>query len=258
MKKLKRIIFILIAAVVALVIVVVVGRNLLIRLSVPTAVRSATGFDASVGGIDVGLFSSHVQIRNLMVKNPDDFPEKRMLNAPEIYVEYKLGSMLGSRREFPHMKLQVQEVVVVKLASGESNLARMQKAVAGEESKEESSGPTSENHIGKLDLRIGKVILVDYTKAKDGKPSTREYVLNFQNSYENISDKDTTRLVMLVALQSAGLKLGDLNLGALQKQLGDIGGVGKQLTSSLTNTSEELFKGLGGLFQSGTNKPKSK
>lgn len=258
MKKIKKIILILVAAVVALVFVVVLGRNLVIRLSVPTAVRSATGFDASVGGVDVGLFSSHVHIRDLVVKNPDDFPEKRMLDAPEIFVDYKLGSMMGSRREFSHMKLHVNEVVVVKLASGESNLARMQKAVAGEETKEESSGSKAENHIGKLELRIGKVLLVDYTKAQNGKPNTREYVLNFQNTYENLSDKDITRLVMLVALQSAGLKLGDLNLGALQKQLGDIGGVGKQLTSSLTNTSEELRKSLGGLFSSSTNKPKQK
>jgi hypothetical protein len=247
MSKLQKAILLLVVAVVALVVVVLLGLNMIVRTSVSPAVRTLTGFDASVGDVDVRLFSSKIAIKNLKVTNPSDFAEKRLLDAPEIYVEYKLGSLMSSRREFPVMRLNVAEVVYVKNEKGESNVKRINDATS------KSKGPGAAHHYGTFEYTIGKVILMDYTKMIGGKPLTRELVLNLHQIVHDVSDDEMKRLVMLPGLQAFAGKIGDITPATLQKGLTNVTGTAGSVASKLTEAAAEAAKGIGGLFQSKTN-----
>jgi len=260
MTKLRKIILVLAAAVVALVVVVIFGRNLIIKSSVPPAVKAVTGFDASLADVDVGLFSSKIAIKELKVTNPDDFTEKRMLHAPEIYLEYKLGSMMSNRREFPVLRLNVSEVVVVKTEKGESNVKRIMEA------KPKSEGPSAANHFGEADVTIGKVVLIDFSKMVRGKPLTVEYTLNFHQKFTDVADDDLKKLVMLPALKSFAGKIQDIKPETLEKGMKNVVNVGMGVAtntlatgmgpaSNVTGKVTEAFKGLDGLFGSKTNAP---
>lgn len=248
MRKLKRIILILVGAVVLLIVVVILGRNMIIKSSVPPAVKKITGFEASIGDIDVGLLSSKVGLKDLKVMNPSDFGEKMMLDAPEIYVEYKLPTMMSQRREFPVIRLNIQQVVVVKNEKGESNVARIM------EFKPKSEGPSAENFFGTLDLTLGTVRYVDYSKMHDGKPFTKDLTLNFHRTYHDLLDSDLKKVVMFETLKMLPVKLGDITPESIQKQLGSVTGIGLGLATNVTGKAVETFKGLGGLFGSKTNK----
>lgn len=249
MSKIQKTILILVVAVVALAVIVILGLNLIVKTSVSPAVRTLTGFDASVGDVDVGLFSSKIAIKNLKVTNPNDFAEKRMLDAPEIYVEYRLGSLMSDRREFPVIRLNVAEVVYVKNEKGESNVKRINDATP------KSKGPSAASHFGTLEYTIGKVILMDYSKMIGGKPLTQEMTLNLHQTVHDVSDDELKRLVMLPGLQAFAGRIGDITPASLQKGLSNVAGAGASVATNLTSAAAETVKGIGGLFQSKTNAP---
>lgn len=254
MGKHKKIALILLGALVGLALLVLVGRNVIITLSVSPAVRSLTGFDAEVGHVNAGVFSSRISILALKVFNPSDFAEKRMLDAPEIHIEYKLFTMMSKRREFPVIRVRVAEVVVVKNERGESNVARIMASTP----KSGSSGGKklgAENHFGQLDLSLGKVILVDYSKMVGGKPLTKETTLNFHGTYHDLSDADLKKVVMWETLKFLPSKLGDITPDAIQKELGTVASGALGIGTNVTSAAAEAVKGLGGLFHSKTNAP---
>ncbi|MSR64228.1 MAG: hypothetical protein EXS18_00415 [Verrucomicrobiae bacterium] len=194
MVTLRKIVLILIGALVALVFVVLIGRIVIIRMSVLPMVRSLTGCDASVGRVSVGTFSSYIVIQDLKIINPSDFVEKRLLNAPEIYIEYKLTSLLSSHMKFPKIRLKIEEVVVVKNEKGESNLAR---SMASKSKSEGRGGVASTGtFFGEVDLSLGRVIHIDYSKVSGGKPLTKETTLNYHFTYRDLSDSDLKKIVM--------------------------------------------------------------
>lgn len=252
MSKIKKVVLVLVCAVVAAFVVLLLGRNVIIKTSVPPAVRSITGFDVSLGEIDVGLFSSQITIKDLKVTNPDDFGEKRMLEAPEIHVEYKPLSMMSDRREFPRIRLNLAEVVVVKNEKGESNVKRIMEA------KPKSEGPSAAYHIGQLDLTLGKVVYVDYSKMVNGKPLTRELTLNLHGTYHNLSDTEMKKVVFMETLKNLPIKLPDISPQDLQKDLQVVGRVGMGVATNAAGRAVETIKGFGGLFGPKTNAVSSK
>ena len=253
MSKLRKIVLILIGAVVTLVLVVLIGRNIIIKTSVSPMVRSLTGFDASVGGVSVGVFSSKIAIQGLKMTNPSDFAEKRMLDAPEIYVEYKLPSMLSRTREFPKIRLKIAEVVVVKNEKGESNVAR----IMAVKPKSEGGGGSSSagNHFGELDLSLGSVIMIDYSRMNGGRPLTIDRTLNYHCTYHNLSGNNLKKVVMLETLKYLPGKLADITPDSIQRELGGVVSASLGVSTNVTGAAIDAAKGLGGMLQSRTSAP---
>jgi hypothetical protein len=157
--------------------------------------------------------------------------------------------MMSDRREFPMIRLNVAEVVVVKNQKGESNVKRIMDA------KPKSEGPSAANHFDTLELTFGKVIYVDYSKMSGGKPWTQEITLNFRGTFHNLTDADLKKVVMLQTLRALPGKLGDITPDSLEKGLKDVTGAGMSVATNVTGKAVETVKGLGGLFQSKTNAP---
>jgi hypothetical protein len=172
-----------------------------------------------------------------------------MLDAPEVYVEYKLGSMLSKRREFPVIRLNVAEVVYVMNAKGESNVKRITDVMP------KSDGRRAVNHFGTLDLTVGKVVLMDYSKMIGGKPFTQEMTLNYRQKFHNVSDDELKRLVMLPGLKAFAGKIGDITPALLEK---GVKGVVSTGVGTVTNVAGTVRRNLGSLFQAKTNAPVKK
>ena len=64
-----------------------VAKNQIIKVAVVQAVHMATGFDMSVGKIDVGLFNQSVEIKDLRLYNPSDFPDREAFDIRRVYVK---------------------------------------------------------------------------------------------------------------------------------------------------------------------------
>jgi hypothetical protein len=164
---------------------------------------------------------------------------------PELFIDYRLGSMLHGAPHINKMLINIQELVVIKTAKGDSNAAKLKGMVSSGGSTSSSSSSASSGgakyQLDLLTVHIGTVSLKDYSR---GKPIERDYAINRDVTFKDISDStDISRLVMLTILN--------------QVPLPDIGVTASDLKNSLggvENTAGQAVKGaansLGGLLNS--------
>jgi hypothetical protein len=238
MKKLLAMIF---AALVLLVVVLFFARNFIARESVEYGAKKLTGFPLEIGSVNVGVFSSKVDVHDLKLMNPPEYQEKMFVDMPELYVDYRLRSMLSGAPHINDMLINIKQLVIVKTAKGESNAMKLKGVVSGGSPKS-----SAKYQVDQLRVQIGTVTIKDYSHAR---PSERTLTLNLHRTYNNISDStDITRLVLLtiagsIPLPDIGIKPEDLkkNLsdatteaGKALKGAGDaVGGFFDGITKSL-------------------------
>ena len=215
----------------AIVLVVIIalffGKNMIIKTSVTTGVKAMTGLKLSIRSMNVGVFKSLIGINELQLYNPSGFKDKLMMDLPEIYVDYNLGAIMGGKAHLEEVRLNLKEFIVVKNEAGELNLdsLRVVKETEGEEAEKDDSKKEKTEmpdiQIDLLALKIGKVIYKDYSKG--GSPKVREFNVNIDERYENITDPQSfVRLIIVKALKNTTIaSLANFNIGKLQKGLTD-------------------------------------
>jgi len=235
---------------VVLVVVVILGRNVIARVSVEYGAKKMTGFPLEIGSVNVGLLNGKLDVRNLKLMNPPDFEEKMFVDLPEFRMDYRLGSMLAGAPHINDMLVNLKQIVVVKNAKGESNVQRL-KGVASPSSgtgsktaKTESTKKTS-YRVDQLRVHIGTVTIKDYSK---GKLSERNIPLNVDATYKDITDStDITRLVLMTMMSQVHLPDIGINMNELKQNLS---GVTDSAGKALQGASQELEKSTKGFFNS--------
>ena len=160
----KKLLWMVPAGLIALLVVLFFSRNFIARVSVEVGARKATGFPLKIGSVDVGLFSSKVDVRNLTLMNPPDYQEKMFVDMPELFVDYQLGSFFSGVPHINDMLINIKQLVVVKTASGESNAMKLKGVVS-------SGGGSSKYRIDKLRIHVGTVTVKDYSRPNAMCPS---------------------------------------------------------------------------------------
>ena len=210
--------------VVALV-VLVLARNIVIKAAAEIGVRAVTGMPLSIGKFDLGLSKTLVDIENLVVKNPSGFHDTTLVDIPKILVDYNLSDILKGKVHLENIEFNMQQFTVVKNEKGELNLDRL-KALQGTQkapaktTRQEPKAPAKAMpiQIDMMRLKIGKVVYVDYSS---GSPSTKEFPINLDQSYQNITDLNSVvRLIVLKAMMSSGISnLVNFDIGGLEGTL---------------------------------------
>ncbi|OGX11070.1 MAG: hypothetical protein A2351_08375 [Omnitrophica bacterium RIFOXYB12_FULL_50_7] len=229
---------------VKLVVLLIVGlvvlglaRNVVVKAMAENGVRAVTGMPLSIGQLDLNLSKTLVDIEALVVKNPSGFHDTVLVDIPKILVDYNFADILKGNVHLENSEFDIKQFTVVKNEKGELNLDRLkalqgtQKASAhAQATKQEPKAPAKALPI-KIDmmrLKIGKVVYMDYS---GGKLSTREFRINLDQSFQNITDLNSVvRLIVLKAMMSSGIS----NLVNF-----DIGGLEGTLTGAF-NTSTKL------------------
>jgi hypothetical protein len=242
-------------------------RNAIARSAAETAVTRATGFPLEIGSFDLGLFDSRVEIRDLRLRNPGGFEDPRFLHAPRIVADVEAASVLSDRFHAEEIVLRVKEVVVVRNAAGETNLDRL-KALGGD-GKGEAPPPEEEPAAGKekefrwkcdrLRLSLGKVIYLDYTKAKEGKPREEVWDLGIDKEFRNLTSPDQiVRVLVLEVVTNSPVQLLKAGVAGLRAGLeGVADGAGRALKGAgkaVQGAVEGIGDALGGLL-GGEEKP---
>ena len=235
----KKLLWKILAGLVVLLVVIFLARNFIARVSVEYGAKKITGFPLKIGSVDVGLFSSKVDVRNLTLMNPPEFQEKMFVDMPELYIDYRLGSMLSGAPHFNDMLINIKQLVVAKTDKGDSNAMKLKGVVF--------SGKSSSKYtIDKLRIHIGTVTLKDYSHPK---PTEHNTPLDIDVTYANITDStDITRLILLtvmsqVKLPDIGIKPDDLKKG-LSSVTNQVGQVLKGVTEQTKGLFDNLKKAL--------------
>jgi hypothetical protein len=250
MKFLKNLIIIIIILIVA----AVFGRNFIIKTAAEQGVKKVTGLPLKIASFNMGLSSQDIGIKGLQLFNPPNYPDKLMVDAPEIYVQYNFNSLLKKEVYLPHVKFHLKEFVVVKTKDGQINVnsikavksAKQDEAAKTEEKKDKAKMPPLK--IDLLELQIEKVILKDYSQG--GQPVVREFNVGINETYHNITDPYAlARLIVVRAMQNTtisqltGLDLNSVK-GAVNETLKGMEGIAtgtlKGATGTLKETTNEL------------------
>jgi len=188
-------------------------------------VRLVTGMPLSMGKLDLNFQKSFVDLEDLVVKNPSGFHDTFLVEIPKIFVGYSFSDVLKGKVHLTGLEFNMKQFTVVKNEKGELNLDRL-KALQGTQkppaqtTQEKPKAPAKPVpiQIDMMRLKIGKVVFVDYSK---GSPSTKEFLINLDQSYENITDLNSVvRLIVLKAMLSSGIaNLVNFDLGGLEGTL---------------------------------------
>lgn len=237
MKKFSTILVILLVV----IIVVAFAKDLIIKTSVEKGVEIVTGLKLNIGSLKVGVLKPVVDIKNLKLLNPANFPEKTMVDMPEIYVNYDLPAIMGGKIHLPEVRLALREFVVVKNAKGELNLDTL-KNIQAQKTGKAPAGKAPEIQIDVLKLSIGKVIYKDYSRGST--PSVREFDVNLNESYTNVNNPYTlASLIVVKALMNTSIaSLTHFDLKGLQGSVGGVLGSAQKIASTAVTTAQETAK----------------
>lgn len=237
-----------------LIVVLAVGRNIIVKAAVTTGVKAVTGLNMSIDKITIGMFKSLINIKVLKLYNPKGFEDKIMVDIPEIHVDYSLKAFLKKKVHLQEVRLHLKEFVVVKNKDGQLNLDSLQ-ALGGAKAEEppqeqkdktkKEKEPMPDIKIDILKLKIEKVFYKDYSQGD--KPSIKEFNVNIDTTYENITDpKALVNLIVVKALANTTISsLTNFDLGPLAEGLkGSVKGAG-DLFSGLAGDTLNIGKDVG-------------
>jgi hypothetical protein len=233
----KKLLWMVPTGLIVLLVVLFLSLNFIARVSVEIGAKKITGFPLKIGSVDVRLFSSKLDVRDLTLMNPPEYQEKMFVDMPELYIDYRLRSMLGGAPHINDMLINIKQLVIVKTAKGDSNAMKLKGVVSGGDSKS-----SAKYQVDQLRIQVGSVTIKDYSHAK---PIERTLTLNLHRTYNNISDStDITRLVLLsiagsVPLPDIGIKPDDL-----KKDLGNVTDQAGQALKGATDAVGGLFDNL--------------
>jgi len=235
----KNILLLIAASVIVLAAVLFSARNVIARKSVEVGVEKITGFPMTVGSVDMNVFGSKLDVRNIRLTNPSDFPDKLFIEMPQLYVDYRFGSMLAGAPHLHDLFLNLEHIVIVKNAKGESNLQRLKGVGSSGGSSRKSS---AKYQVEQIRIHVGKVTIKDYSRAK---PTERILTLNLDRTFKDISDStDITRLVLLSIAGSIPLPDLGINTAELTKQLGSVTDSAGKVVGGAAAAAEKAGKGI--------------
>ncbi len=261
----KKILVVLAALFCILILVLVLGKNLIAKITVEKVVTLVTGLPMSLQEIDVNLAKSSVLIKDLKVANPPGYTDPTMAQLPEFFVSYDLRAFLNKVVHLRELRIHLSELMVVKNAKGELNLNTLK-------SLQQKQAQTTKLHIDSMQLVVGKVTYKDYSLGT--KPLVQEFWVDLNETYTNIDDPNAlVGLIVVKALTNTTIasltnfdfdRLKSMTSNSLQtsKDLAILGAGGTkdalnytvQQTQGAFSNTPELASKTTGVLQDTTNK----
>ncbi|MFH1799687.1 MAG: AsmA family protein [Candidatus Omnitrophota bacterium] len=242
----------LVVSLVVVLVVLVLARNVVVKAAVENGVKMVTGMPLSLGKLDLNFQNSFVDLEDLVVKNPSGFHDTSLVEIPKIFVGYNLSDILKGNVHLNHIQFDMKQFTVVKNERGELNLDRL-KALQGTQqapaqtTQREPKAPAKPMpiQIDMMHLKIGKVVYADYS---GGQPSTKEFRINLDQSYENITDLNSVvRLIVLKAMLSSGISnLVNFDIGSLEGTLAGAFNTSTKLAAQAAAQSLDALKTAAG------------
>jgi hypothetical protein len=237
MKLLKKILVFFII----LVVVLLVGRNIIVKSVLQTAVPLVTGLGLKVEKLNIGIFDTKLHIVGLKMTNPKGFEEKVMLDLPEVLVDYNLGDIIGGKIHTEEIIFNLQEFNVVRSGEGKLNLDAL-KVVQEGKAKEEKK--PLKLQIDRFELKFGKVQFINYEK-NTAEPSVQTIELNLDEEYKDITNPQViVAIIMQKVITNAALnKITGFDLGGISGAMGNVVGNMDDLAAGALGSAKELTDG---------------
>ena len=228
MKWIMRLIKKLLFLIILIIIVFVLARNFIVKTGAAVGAKVVAGLDLSIADVKIGLGETDVGLKGIQLQNPKGFPDERMVDIPEVYINYNLLDFFNDNIHVEEMRLELSELVIVKNAEGKLNINELLPPKDETEEPEEPSEPEEpqkekkkkELLIDSLKLKIGKVVYKDYTV---NPPKITDYQVNIDDEFEDVNTISLVSYVTGKALMNTTIaKLADIDINELTGQVQEI------------------------------------
>lgn len=242
-----------------LLLIGLLARNQLIKMEARRLLTEQTGFDLEIGKLKTSLFSSRVELEDVAVRNPPDFPEPTAFVIRRVVVDVDPWALFRKETHLTEMVLDVPRVVVVRNAEGDTNLQRL----SGKSGKSDKTGagggkpapapdkkpppepaPERPFKIDRLLLKIGQVEYHDY-RGKDG-PRVTVVELNIDREKHDVQSASAIGTLLVGSvMESAAVQLfGDVGQ-SLKTAMED-----ENLNKEVKKFGKDLKRAFEGMFDS--------
>lgn len=170
---------------------------------VSTALHKRTQFDVTVSELSANPFTSRLQIRGLVLRNPSSFPISDFVHVREFRAEVSIPSLFSDRIVIEDAAINIEKLALVKNAEGQRNIQLFQeRLLGGDNSTTSAEKPANEPDKGQskqflirhLELRFDQLVIADA-----GNSAPRVLNLNISHTYENVDSP--TALAAPIAAQ---------------------------------------------------------
>jgi len=206
-------------------------KNIVVKIILSQYLSKTSGFTVNIKEVEINAVNDWINIRELKVYNPADFPDKVMIYIPQIYADYDLSGLLKGKVYLKELRLNLEELFIVKNEKKELNL-NLIKAIKPTEEDSQLQKKKERGHrlqIDLLKLKVGKVIYKNYPL--DLPVITREFNIDINEQYEDVTDPST-----LVGVILSKIFLSNLRVGRLVAP--DIGPVREEIAEALKKAME--------------------
>ncbi len=262
MRFLKRVLTTLVILIVVLLAIVLVGRNVIVRYGAPLGARMFAGVRLDIKNVDIGLLDSHAGITGVEIMNPPNFRDETMIEIPELFVDYDVGSFFRDEIHLEEVRFDLSRLLVVRNKNGDFNFWQITKTRKRPGKPEEPAKPKKDEkkkrkrkfRIDVVKFKLGTVVFEDYSAG--AAPKVRTFDLNLDEQYENVgSPGDVMNIILAKAIVNTSIgALADIDVDALKENAaaalaGAAGQLGDQLTDALEArgvilTNNEVGKAL--------------
>jgi len=192
-------------AAVVLAVIFLLSLNSLLRVWLEHQIRVRTGMDAEIGRFHLGLTEPTMTILNFRLFNPPDFGGTPFLDVREIHLEYDPAAMAKRRFHVTLLRLDLDELDIVKNQAGRTNLFSIAGSLSvnnsGSRSKVEFKKKTGLQFTGidVLNVSVGTMKFIDLQDQR----RNRSQKIGIDNCVlkDVRSPADLTGLALLVALR---------------------------------------------------------
>jgi len=160
MKKLRKILYIFLVAIVILIIVAAAAvglfANSALKIAIESAGTKALSVGVSVRDVNLSILGGRLAIANLMIDNPPGYQNERLLELGEANVTVDTKSLLSDVVNIKDIRLDGVSIVLEQRGVSGNNLQDiMTKLPAGEEQASEPSGRRL--HVDTLEITNANV-----------------------------------------------------------------------------------------------------
>lgn len=214
-----------------------------------------SGFTMTVEKQDIGVLSGSADLQGLKVENPERFAAKDFVRFNELKAKVEVAPLLKRQIIVDEIVVDLDSLAVVQNKDGEYNFAALQSSLlgggaagTGTKSSPMSIPPFT---IKKFTLKIHQAKYFNF-KTGDGKPTL--YNLNYERTFENVSEKNLTSVEVAIGTDLSGKGFG-IFLDVLKDKLLDpdtyldavkgIGGLAGDAAGAVLNGVGNAAKGVG-------------
>lgn len=211
-------------------------------------VRQRTGFDVAVQSLMVNPFTGKIHARGLAINNPPTFPQPEFLQVREFVLEAAVLSLFSDKPVLERVSMDIGLVALVKRSDGQTNAGVFRGYLA---SADQEVAPPSMRRsevkrkkflIKKLEVRFDRLLVADNTGKR---PVMRDYPLNIDRTYENVTDGDDLLLpASLDQVFALGGAVGSLLPDDVSRILDDTLRSGTDLLKKVSGSEVNPFKGF--------------